>query len=287
MKNPPAFQLYAQDFLADAKVSVMNAHEVGVYVRLLLHCWVEDGLPNDEEDLQDLSKGGDSTLQPWAQTWKKVQRCFYEKDGKLRNKRLDMEREKQIRWREKSSKGGKKAAKNKQDIKGGSRVVQGCRDNTDTLQSSSSSSDNQKDKSLSSVRSRTQKPSAPEIKLILDEHPKRWENITDDDKKLWAATYPGVDVEHTLQEMIAYWDAQPASKRKLNWKRTIVNRLKWLQDNGGTRKGGASGASTYLTWAERDRQRLDETLARQLEKAKRDDEAEAAAEAERAKGRAT
>jgi hypothetical protein len=85
------------------------------------------------------------------------------------------------------------------------------------------------------------RPSTTTIKLILNESPKRWENITDDDKKLWAATYPGVDVEHTLQEMIAYWDAQPASKRKLNWKRIIVNRLKWLQDNGGTRKGGASG----------------------------------------------
>ena len=95
-----------------------------------------------------------------------------------------------------------------------------------------------------SARSRTKKPSAPTIKLILDEHPKRWENITDEDKGLWAETYPGVDVEQTLKEMIAYWDAQPASKRKINWKRTIVNRLKWLQDNGTGARGG-NGKSEY------------------------------------------
>jgi hypothetical protein len=73
------------------------------------------------------------------------------------------------------------------------------------------------------------------IRLLLEESPKRWEGITEEDKALWAKTYPGCDVERVLQEMIAYWDAQPKSALKLNWKRTIVNRLKWLQDHGGTR----------------------------------------------------
>ena len=80
----------------------------------------------------------------------------------------------------------------------------------------------------------------PIIKLILDEEPKRWEGITEELKELWAKSYPGCDVEFVLQEMIAYWDAQPKSKRKINWKRTIVNRLKWVQDHGGTKKGRQS-----------------------------------------------
>jgi len=75
------------------------------------------------------------------------------------------------------------------------------------------------------------------IRLILDNSPKRWEGITEEDKALWAKTYPGCDVERVLQEMIAYWDAQPKSALKLNWKRTIVNRLKWLQDRGGSGSG--------------------------------------------------
>ncbi len=72
------------------------------------------------------------------------------------------------------------------------------------------------------------------IRLILDDEPKRWEGITDADKALWAATYPGCNIEQVLQEMIAFWDAQPKSRLKINWKRTIVNRLKWLQDHNGT-----------------------------------------------------
>ena len=83
------------------------------------------------------------------------------------------------------------------------------------------------------------------VRLVLDDGAKRWEGITPELKALWAKSYPGCDVETVLQEMIAFWDAQPAAKRKLNWKRTIVNRLKWLQDHGGTpghtTKGPVSG----------------------------------------------
>jgi hypothetical protein len=84
------------------------------------------------------------------------------------------------------------------------------------------------------------------IRLILDEEPKRWEGITEELKTLWAKTYPGCDINIVLQEMIAYWDAQPKSKRKLNWKRTIVNRLKWLQDHGGTRDKIIGGVREWL-----------------------------------------
>ncbi|OGD09388.1 MAG: hypothetical protein A2Y86_05235 [Candidatus Aminicenantes bacterium RBG_13_62_12] len=83
--------------------------------------------------------------------------------------------------------------------------------------------------------------SPAKVHLMLDDEPKRWEGITPELKALWAKSYPGCDVEAVLQEMIAYWDAQPAAKRKLNWKRTIVNRLKWLQDHGGTNRGTPRG----------------------------------------------
>lgn len=78
------------------------------------------------------------------------------------------------------------------------------------------------------------KGEAGRIRLILDESPKRWEGITDEDKALWAKTFPGCNVEVVLQEMIAYWDGQPPAKRKVHWKSAIVNRFKWLQDHGGS-----------------------------------------------------
>lgn len=47
--NPPAFQLYADDFLAGT--ADMTAEEVGVYIRLLCHAWNKKGLKNDEKRL--------------------------------------------------------------------------------------------------------------------------------------------------------------------------------------------------------------------------------------------
>jgi len=44
MKNPPAFQLYPNDFLADPNVAVMNLAELGAYFKLICHCWQQDGL---------------------------------------------------------------------------------------------------------------------------------------------------------------------------------------------------------------------------------------------------
>ncbi|MFA5377628.1 MAG: hypothetical protein WC455_17895 [Dehalococcoidia bacterium] len=80
----------------------------------------------------------------------------------------------------------------------------------------------------SSIKKKDKKES---IRLILDDGEKRWEGISDDDKILWRKTYGRVDVDFTLQEMISYWDAQPRSTLKLNWKRAIVNRFKWIQDH--------------------------------------------------------
>lgn len=84
------------------------------------------------------------------------------------------------------------------------------------------------------------------IVLILDDGPKRWEGITLEMKEFWAKIYPGCDINQVLNEMIAYWDAQPKSKRKINWKVTIVNRLKWLQDHGGTRGNVTGGVREWL-----------------------------------------
>ena len=108
MKNPPSFQFYPQDFLADLNVQSMTDEEVGMYIKLLCHCWIEDGLPVEGSRVVDLYLKNSST----------ISKCFYEKDGIFRNKRLDEEREKQRRWREKCSLGGKKSSKNKGNNKG-------------------------------------------------------------------------------------------------------------------------------------------------------------------------
>ena len=130
MKNPPSFQFYPQDFLSDLNVQSMTDVEVGRYIKLLCHCWIEDGLK---------IKGGSPLVDEWLKQGPSVARCFIKKDGKYRNPRLDRERQKQITWREKSSIGGHKSAEKKRLLKGGSTNGQPKSNQESTLPLQSSS----------------------------------------------------------------------------------------------------------------------------------------------------
>jgi uncharacterized protein YdaU (DUF1376 family) len=92
MSKSPAFQFYADDFLAGTMD--MSAAEVGAFMRLLCHQWNRGGLPNDIERLQKMAgaKVSDMVLE-------KFQRS--EADGLIRNVRLEAERDKQNEYREK------------------------------------------------------------------------------------------------------------------------------------------------------------------------------------------
>ena len=137
MKNPaPSFQFYPQDFLADLNVQSMTNEECGRYIKLLCHCWIEDGLP---------IKGGSRVVDKWLKQGSTVAKCFYEKDGFYRHKRLDLERQRQVMWREKSRIGGRHSADNKKVVKGGSRVVQPKANTSSSSSSSSSIKDHKND----------------------------------------------------------------------------------------------------------------------------------------------
>lgn len=136
MKNPPSFQFYPQDFLSDLNVRSMNDAEVGMYIKLLCHCWIEDGLPvNGSSRVVDLYFKKSPT----------VAQCFVEKDGKYRNKRLDEEREKQHAWRDKCSKGGLHSVEKKKLIKGSSTKAQVKVNSSSSSSSSPSNKDHKND----------------------------------------------------------------------------------------------------------------------------------------------
>lgn len=110
MGNPPAFQFYAADYLADADVQMMSLEEEGVYIRLLAYCWREGSIPSEESMLSRLCKNASHEV------IRVVTKCFQPNGNgtlTLVHKRLDLEREKQEIWRQKSSIGGKKSAKNR------------------------------------------------------------------------------------------------------------------------------------------------------------------------------
>jgi len=109
VSQPPAFQCYAKDLLADTEH--LTNEEFGAYWRLVCQAWIQDGLVSDERDLIRLSRAG--TPGRFRQLWHRLEVFFsteHRTDGKLSQKRLEQTRQTQRLWREKSSKGGTAAA---------------------------------------------------------------------------------------------------------------------------------------------------------------------------------
>jgi uncharacterized protein YdaU (DUF1376 family) len=104
MNKAPAFQLYANDFLAGTQ-NLTDA-EVGLYLRLLLVQWNIGSLPNDDEELLCY---GRPDKQPTRLDRVKAKFSPGE-DGQLRNQRLERERQKQAEFREKRSMAGRLGA---------------------------------------------------------------------------------------------------------------------------------------------------------------------------------
>lgn len=94
--KPPAFQFYADDFLAG--VADMTQAEVGAYILLLCHQWNRGSAPVEPERQQLLAKGSVS-----EHVLAKFQK---QPDGTLKNQRLETERQKQEDYREKQRQKG-------------------------------------------------------------------------------------------------------------------------------------------------------------------------------------
>src|SRR6266498_1666216 len=147
MKSP-AFQFYAADYLADECVQMMSLEQEGAYIRLLAYCWREGTIPSDVNAQSVLCKGASTkVLEMVGNRFK----AHPDQPGRLTHARLDAERQKQQKWREKSAIGGRKSgqllsanAKNKEKVedsgKGASTKPEPKRSNQDpTLRLSPSS----------------------------------------------------------------------------------------------------------------------------------------------------
>lgn len=96
--KPPAFQFYADDFIAGT--SDMTAEEVGQYIRLLCYQWSKGSIPSDPDRLT-LICGGNA--KPHA-----VAKFGICQDGAMRNERMEEERAKQAEYRARQAENGKK-----------------------------------------------------------------------------------------------------------------------------------------------------------------------------------
>ena len=95
-RKAPAFQFYADDFLAGTME--MSQAEVGAYIRLLCHQWNRGSIPVEAEKQQRLA-GGLVSVDVLA-------KFPADESGLLKNRRMEMERQKQTAYREKQREKG-------------------------------------------------------------------------------------------------------------------------------------------------------------------------------------
>jgi len=113
MRNPPAFQCYASDLLADENFKLASLTERGLAFTMFLQCWVSDSVPADQIELAKvlgLSLGDiEAGLTP------RVQRFFEGIGGRLVRRELAEQKAAMMDRRKEQSLGGKKGAKSKWD----------------------------------------------------------------------------------------------------------------------------------------------------------------------------
>ena len=110
MGKAPAFQLYAADFVMGT--NEMDPAEVGCYVRMLCHQWVNESAPSEKGSLFRIC-GTDPSPAVLA-------KFKLDSQGRFKNVRLEVERLKQVEYREKQAKEGKKGGRPR---KGSERVA--------------------------------------------------------------------------------------------------------------------------------------------------------------------
>ncbi len=89
-KKPPAFLMYASDWLGSTKVDLMSLEQQGAYFRLLCHQWGDQetcSIPADDRSLSRLSRLGSR----WEEEKAEILECFEphpDLSGRLTNRRL-------------------------------------------------------------------------------------------------------------------------------------------------------------------------------------------------------
>lgn len=104
--KPPAFRFYAADFYMDTLT--WSNEEIGVYLRLLIHQWINKTLPKNEKSLSKISKISPKKFQ---NVFPNISHKFEVKnENEIYNPRLEEEREKQNKWLKQQAEHGRLGA---------------------------------------------------------------------------------------------------------------------------------------------------------------------------------
>lgn len=103
MAKDPTYPMYAQDF--DMDTSFWSLEEIGIYIRLLNACWINNGIPNDVSKLARISRVSKAEFE--SHWYGDLKDKFYEKDGQLFNKKQEEVRQYRTQQKVNGSKGGR------------------------------------------------------------------------------------------------------------------------------------------------------------------------------------
>lgn len=121
----PAFQWYVRDFMADEAVALMSYEQQGIYRALLDRQWLEGSIPGNVDQIAAILK---LPAKRFRKLWPAIAGKFTAAaDGRLRNGRLERERQKQDAYREtqrqKGLRSGAVRTKSQPDTNHGSTTV--------------------------------------------------------------------------------------------------------------------------------------------------------------------
>lgn len=201
MAKPIWFPLYANDFLASNKVSLMTTEEIGAYFLLLCRAWMDEKcrLPSDDVSLKQMGRfTGDLT---------RVRACFFEKNGFLYNERLYAEWKKSQDIAALRSEAGKKGMGKRWHNTSYNGVITNTITNTITKHNQSQSQSQKKEEEAPS-------------------HPKRGATRAAIPDTMWIDSlkenplYRGIDIDVELRKCTAWCETRRLTlsrKRLTNW----------------------------------------------------------------------
>lgn len=238
----PAFQFYPKDFLSSSKVRKMSLTEIGAYTVLLATSWLDGSLPTDLAELARTLGIKDAQFRRmWAGP---LGQCFYEKNGRLFNDRLEEERKKQAEFRRRQSDNGRM---------GGRPKGLGSSGLTQTEPKKSSSSSSAFASAIASAEeekicAEPQSDSPPVLTFpTTGSGGKTW-TLTEAQVTKWASAYPHLDVLSECRRALAWVEANQRKTAK-GMPAFLIRWFNKAVDRGPARK--AEPVDALSTWAER------------------------------------
>lgn len=231
----PAFQFYPEAWFSSSKVQRMSHTERGIYMDLLARCWLDHGLPTDLNLLAAMLR---MPAKRFERIWAggALHECFYERNGRFHNHRLDIERRKQVEFR-----------RSKQDA----AHVRWSKDRDARAMPSISISDRISNSDPDCTESaEPHSDSSPAVLTFptIGKGPKVWA-LTEAQVADWVAAYPGIDVRGQCHRALA-WVKANGSKTAKGMPAFLVRWLNNSTDRGarpvlaatGTHGRGRTGA---------------------------------------------